>query len=254
MIFNPLKVEELNTIRTKKAITYYVNASTGSDTNNGLSASTAFKTIQHAIDIAPKWLDHNVSIRLAVGTYDRVNISGFCGRGVLTIIGSDNWNQAPAMLEESVNYIVKGIYVNNCPVRVVLQGIMGTPGVNMSEVGNTAFAVEGISYMQCQWCRATGTSENASGECGYNVKHRGMLYMQYCRAENLERGISCDMNGRAFAAGMQGSGVAKGYIASDGGILHEGHSWGVSVGYTCATKYVRERSGLLIKSDGTLAT
>lgn len=252
MIFNPLKVEELNTIRTKKTITYYVNASTGSDTNNGLTASTPFKTIQHAIDILPKWLDHTAVIRLAAGTYDRVNIYGFGGNGHVSINGAQDFSTGLEV--EVVNYVVNGVHVKNCSAQVHLTGIMGVPSISVDGYGKVAFLAEGMSYMSCKWSRASGTSANASGETGYLVYHGGTLYMQYSSAYNLEKGIACGMNGRAFSAGMYGSGVTQGYYADDGGILHEGNNWGVSIGYSCTTKYARTRSGMLVKWDGTLAT
>src|SRR5262245_52910256 len=53
------------------AITIFVNASTGNDNNDGLTAGTAVLTIQKAVDIAAS-IDHNntnPTIRLADGTY-----------------------------------------------------------------------------------------------------------------------------------------------------------------------------------------
>lgn len=43
---------------------YYVNSQTGNDSNSGLSATSAFKTIQHAINIIPKILKHSARIDL----------------------------------------------------------------------------------------------------------------------------------------------------------------------------------------------
>ncbi len=51
--------------------TYYVNAATGNDSNDGLTAGTAFKTIQAAVNACWK-IDsngYNVTIQLADGTY-----------------------------------------------------------------------------------------------------------------------------------------------------------------------------------------
>lgn len=52
--------------------TYFVNAATGSDTNNGLTAGKAFLTIQRAVDEAATWQPNSsyvITISLAAGTY-----------------------------------------------------------------------------------------------------------------------------------------------------------------------------------------
>lgn len=65
---------------------YYVNASTGSDSNNGLTSGTAFATLRHAVETASKYswagITNAVTINLAAGTYpgfEFVNTSGLCG-------------------------------------------------------------------------------------------------------------------------------------------------------------------------------
>lgn len=67
--------------RTKltSALTLYVNGSTGSDSNNGLTSGSAFATIQHAINVLQQNYDLNgqaVTISIADGTYAPVYISG----------------------------------------------------------------------------------------------------------------------------------------------------------------------------------
>ncbi|MCE5229617.1 hypothetical protein LLG95_08480 [bacterium] len=57
--------------------TLYVNASTGNDLNSGLSASSAKKTIQAAIDMLPGRLFANTTIDIADGVYrESVVVSG----------------------------------------------------------------------------------------------------------------------------------------------------------------------------------
>ena len=45
--------------------TYYVDGTNGNDANNGLRWETAFKTIQHAVDVAESW----AKIFIKNGTY-----------------------------------------------------------------------------------------------------------------------------------------------------------------------------------------
>ncbi len=73
--------------------TYYVNASAGSDSNDGLSAGAAFATIQKAIDVAAA-LDgsiYDVTIQLANGTYvsSQLNVKTMVGAGSIFIIGDE---------------------------------------------------------------------------------------------------------------------------------------------------------------------
>jgi hypothetical protein len=50
---------------TQKDTTYYVDAINGNDSNDGSSSNTAFKTVQHAIDLIPQVVNHNVTINMA---------------------------------------------------------------------------------------------------------------------------------------------------------------------------------------------
>lgn len=74
------------------ARSYYVNGSTGSDSNTGLSSGAAFATIQKALDTVAM-LDiniNNVTISVADGTYTGANIvSGpWLGSGTVSIVGN----------------------------------------------------------------------------------------------------------------------------------------------------------------------
>lgn len=239
MIINPFKVDELDALRIKKPITYYVNANTGSDANNGLSANTAFKTIQHAIDILPRQIDYAVNIEFAEGTYDKVTIAGFNGEGRLTVSGTN---------EELC--VVKGIQVWDVSTQVALKHMTIT--IRDQEGLSEALGVRRGVHTDCYECTVRGTS--ASGERGFVVSEGATLALRYCRAYNLEQGIAADNCGRVFAGGMAGSGVMTGFYSGDGGQIHEGHGWGVLDGYNCTTLYHRERSGILVKQDGTLVS
>jgi hypothetical protein len=72
------------------AISVYVNASTGSDSNNGLSAGTAFATIQKGIDYVCS-LDVSIfgaTIGVADGTYAPFTLKTFVGAASCNIIGN----------------------------------------------------------------------------------------------------------------------------------------------------------------------
>lgn len=55
---------------------YYVNAATGSDSNNGKTALTAFATIQKAVDYSPLHARAIFTIHVEAGSYGPVNLFG----------------------------------------------------------------------------------------------------------------------------------------------------------------------------------
>ncbi|WP_454626971.1 hypothetical protein [Bradyrhizobium cenepequi] len=69
--------------------TYYVNASTGSDSNNGLTAGTPFLTLQKAENsIALYDLNgFSVTVNVAAGTYAPVTLIADPGSGTVTYVG-----------------------------------------------------------------------------------------------------------------------------------------------------------------------
>jgi len=68
---------QLEYVRTTVAdITYYV-ATTGLDTNDGLTAPTALLTIQEAINRVPKNIKHKVTIEVGAGNFGAFRVSGF---------------------------------------------------------------------------------------------------------------------------------------------------------------------------------
>ncbi|MFS8051573.1 hypothetical protein QD357_01980 [Rhizobium sp. BR 317] len=69
--------------------TYYVNGAGGNDGNNGLTAGTAFATIQRAIDVTAS-LNCNgfaISISVASGTYGAFNLRSLAGASSATLTG-----------------------------------------------------------------------------------------------------------------------------------------------------------------------
>lgn len=71
--------------------TYYV-ATTGSDSNDGLSSGNAFLTINKALGMIPPILTHTYTINVAAGTYaEVVSISNIMGTGVIQITGASNY-------------------------------------------------------------------------------------------------------------------------------------------------------------------
>jgi hypothetical protein len=73
---------------------YYVDAASGSDTNNGLTAGAPFATIQHALNTATTWNQNGfrVTINVAAGIYDGIYLPQLNGSGGCYLVGSGTAN------------------------------------------------------------------------------------------------------------------------------------------------------------------
>ncbi|MDN8588731.1 tail fiber protein [Paenibacillus sp. 11B] len=95
---------------TTTFITYNVNASTGNDSNDGLTTSTAFKTINKALSLIPPIFNNPYTIHIAAGTYvEDINIAHKQGNGYIDIIGPTTGS--PAILSGRVSLMRVSISV-----------------------------------------------------------------------------------------------------------------------------------------------
>ena len=93
MFDNEIRIGNVSVISDSTDVTLYVNASTGSDYNDGLDSSRPLATIQEAIDRCPKIINCNITIQLAAGTYrEQVSIKGYwpVNGKILKIIGDSS--------------------------------------------------------------------------------------------------------------------------------------------------------------------
>lgn len=116
-------------IATTANRTYYVNATTGSDGNDGSSGSP-FKTIAHAISLIPQVINHTVTINVADGSYSEgITLSGFMGEGLVSVVGNTT---------NPENVVLSGqVIVQYCACHIQVQG-MKTTWTGMGSSG-TAF-------------------------------------------------------------------------------------------------------------------
>jgi hypothetical protein len=77
-------------INLTASLNYYVNATSGSDSNDGLTSGTAFATIQKAINQIPKFNTNgfNITIHVADGAYTAVRCPQINGAGSVFVIGN----------------------------------------------------------------------------------------------------------------------------------------------------------------------
>lgn len=97
-------------LQSVNAQTYYVDVSSGSDTNDGSSQANAFKTIKAAVDAA---VGSNITISIAAGTYPE-NVS--INKSNITLMGAGagtNGNAAPLAPNPAVHTIISGGIAGN---------------------------------------------------------------------------------------------------------------------------------------------
>jgi len=76
-------------LATTANATYYVNASTGSDENDGSASDKAFKTINKALNQIPQIVNHIITINIANGTYaEAIVLQGKLGFGGISLAPS----------------------------------------------------------------------------------------------------------------------------------------------------------------------
>lgn len=183
--------------KTKAAITYYVNATTGNDNNDGLTSETAFKTIQHAVNLIPEILTYDVYIRLASGTYlEDVTIKGHSGCGYLSLIGNSSNN---------TTYIINKIHVAYNSNKIYLEGFTVTDMVSISA----------CIYAEIQNV-INITSSTAS--YGIDVVYGSTVNINGCTLSNKKAGIRAWAS-TVTAGNNSGTGNTYGLYSINGAII-----------------------------------
>lgn len=157
------------------ARTYYV-ATTGSDTNTGLSAGVPFATVQKAID-AVAALDlsgFDVTLQLANGTYAAATVAAvsgpFIGRGSVTLRGDP---ATPANV--TLNGSGTCVSVTN-GARLSVSGLRFTGGTAISAIGGYVTVTGAVNFgASSGYHVATGDGGRASINTSYAISG-GALY------------------------------------------------------------------------------
>ena len=93
-------------------ISYYVS-NVGNEENDGLSIATPCKTIQHIIDLLPRYLNKNIYIYVLDNINSNIIIDGFIGNATLIIISNN----------DDKRYINGDIQVTNCSCFITLKSL-----------------------------------------------------------------------------------------------------------------------------------
>jgi hypothetical protein len=134
--------------RTVANVTYYVNDTTGNDTNNGTAVGTPLKTITAAVNKLPRIIDHPTIINVADGTYDEdVNINGYTGAGTLTLQGASS-------LALAANVIVNKIHFRYNLCQVAIRGFTANTTTDVA-----ILCGYNGGYCEISSCRVTDAAE-----------------------------------------------------------------------------------------------
>lgn len=137
---------------------YYV-ATTGSNSNNGLSLATAFLTIQHAVDIASTldFNNHYVTINVAAGTYNEdISVGSLTGAPDfgLAIIGD-----VATPSNNTLSSIAICLFAFGPLAQVFISGFKFT-----CPAGSALYAIDqaGIGYVSCEFGDCSGGYHNVA--------------------------------------------------------------------------------------------
>lgn len=150
------KPEDFAPATVQSNMTLYVNASTGNDENDGLSAAEAKRTIQSALDSIPKNIGGcRVYINIAAGTYaEKVDIEGFYG-------GNYSIQYGVSLIGESADsvFITDGIAITGCRVPIAIKNMT----VSGNNLGNC------VSSRQSSFTFISGLKIDGSAAIGETV-------------------------------------------------------------------------------------
>ena len=155
-----------------KNLTLYVNAATGSDSNDGLDAGRAKRTVAAALSLVPKDLGLRLVIINAIGVFDEtVNLRSF-ENGIIELVGDGS------------TQINRGINVSACTAPIKLKSI------NLS--GNGLDQVVGITYstyVSLSSCNIDAAA--ALNKYGVTVNDGGFIYIYDVSVNHAERALVC---------------------------------------------------------------
>lgn len=182
--------------KTTGPITFYVNSSTGSDTNDGKSASTPLKTIQKAVNSVPQIVNHAVTIIVAPGTYNEdVMFSGFVGKGTISLHGDT---------AVSTNYTINSFVANYCTCGVYVRGFNANPG-------GAAFVANFCLGITFDFCRVSTSSTVSHGA----FFHSSIGAVSNSSFSNRLAAIAGARASKVFSSTNTGSGNQYGLLAAE---------------------------------------
>ncbi|MCM3272629.1 hypothetical protein [Paenibacillus elgii] len=180
---------------TSGNISLYVSP-TGNDTNDGLTAGTALRTIQVAVNRIPQIVNHTVTIVVAPGTYNEdVTLSGFVGKGTISLHGDT---------AVSTNYTINSFVANYCTCGVYVRGFNANPG-------GAAFIANFCLGITFDFCRVSAASTVSHG--AFFFSSTGVV--SNSSFSNRLAAIAGARASKVFSSTNSGSGNQYGLLAAE---------------------------------------
>lgn len=233
--------EELNkrVIATTSSTDIYVTT-WGDDNNNGLSVSTAFRTLEKAISVIPDVIAHDHTFRLNIGVgnfNESLEIKNKVVHGILEIKG---------MTEDPLSHQVD---------EVVLENITGHSLVSYlyvnKQYGQSFKFVRCAPLVNVSYVVADGYEETeATGTIGLLADFGSNVLVRYSSFSHKRYGIRCNYLSRVFSQSNTGVRNYNGLGSRWGGILQ---AYGTQPAGTNTNKTV-DSGAFMIEGKGQLLT
>jgi hypothetical protein len=192
--------------KTTADITYYVST-TGSDSNDGLTSETAFRTLQHAFDVLPNVILHAVTINLAAGTYNEsIDFIGV-GNGAIHLQGAGN----------TASIITGSMYIN-----YTAAFRMDTIKIDTSALTNDGIDCDNCTFLRIVSCNFTGKTTGSTSYAINVYNGVGVALIEDCQAINYRGALT---SGGGFVSSRNwrtGSGITYGISVDSGTISKVG--------------------------------
>lgn len=156
-------------LKTTADLTYYVDTTNGNDSNDGLTAGTALKTIMAAINKIPQVVNHTVTINVAIGTYNEtVILAGFSGHGKIDLYGGSH-----------TTCLVNNFILDHCSCEICIDSFRAT---TTSTHAYNIRACPDVCLYSCDVVEATASYD---GVYAYN----SYVYLYDCTISNRKNAI-----------------------------------------------------------------
>jgi len=208
--------------KTTAGITYYVNGSTGSDITGDGTSGNPFETIQHAIDILPKYLEHVVLISVSNGTYaEDVDVAYFTGEN-LQITSTGGYST------------LDSITIYNTTAQITITSIKVITASSF-----VLWSASDVKLISCVVQPATYTAGY-----GFYIRNYSQAYIYTSVVDNCTYGVGVETGGFAYVESTSGTGNNYAYICNAGMINYSSSS----IAYTVAERSIFN-NGLILPFD-----
>jgi hypothetical protein len=162
------------------------------------TAGGSFKTIQKAISLIPKIVNHPVNINLSAGTYpEAVLFEGFSGGSVISVNGAAT---------TVATHMINSLRIHECNIQIVANGLTAT---TTSANGFTATRSNGLLLARC-------TISAASNYPGVFADSSFVQLGASCSISNRDVAINAHVNAIVFSQGTTGTGNNVAFTANYG--------------------------------------